>query len=276
MKSCFLPHLLMIKRIAAILFICLLTLSAQAQDSLINFSDAVSPPTDRELMRWHEVFAYEVRYSIFKLGEVKVEMVRDTVYQGKKGRHLQTIIKSSPGIPFVGREENHYNSIFELTEELPHSLVFWTDNVDEREYDDSRYQFDYKQNKVYAREEQETDTLDLEEPASSGQIIFIISRFFAGTNESFKIPIFLNLEKGYIEVTNTIEKETREYEAFPEPVETYYSEGFSTIEGPFGFSGDFKSWHLADDLRVPLEAHVRVWLGNVRIKLIDYKKEPWK
>ena len=72
---------------------------------------------------------------------------------------------------------------------------------------------------------------------------------------------------------NTLEKEKRKYDAFDEPVETYYGEGESTIDGPFGFRGSFKSWYLADDLRVPLEAHVRVWLGNVRIKLIDYKKE---
>lgn len=277
MKSCFRPHLLsIVRRGVAILFVCLPALSARAQDSLINYSDAVQPPVAGELMRWHEVFTYEVRYSMFKLGEIKVELVRDTVYQEKKGWHLQTIIKSSPGIPFVGREENHYNSIFELTDNLPHSLVFWTDNVDEQEFDNSRYQFDYERNKVYMREEEETDTLDLEEPASSGQLIFIISRLYAGTNETFKIPIFLNLEKGYIEVTNTTEREIREYDAFPEPVETYYSEGSSTIEGPFGFRGDFKSWYLADDLRVPLEAHVRVWLGNVRVKLTDYKKEPWK
>ncbi len=275
MESGFRTHLLMVKRTAAVLLLCLPVLSARAQDALINFSDAIHPPADTELMRWHEVFTYEVRYSIFKLGEVKVEVVRDTVYQGKKGWHLRTIITSSPGIPFVGREENHYNSIFELTEDLPHTLVYWTDNVDEGKYDESRYRYDYERNKVFAREEEEADTLDLEEPASSGQLIFIISRLYAGTNETFKIPIFLNLEKGYIEVANSTEKEEREYAAFPEPVETYYSEGSSTIEGPFGFRGDFKSWYLADNLRVPLEAHVRVWLGNVRIKLIDYKKELW-
>lgn len=276
MKICFRARLTLIRKSISILALCLPALFTQAQDSLIHFSGAERPPSTHDLLQWHEVFTYEVRYSIFKLGEVRVEVVKDTVYQGRKSWYLQTVITSSPGIPFVGKEENHYNSIFEPTDSLPHTLVFWTDNVDEEKYDDSRYRFDYKLNKVYGREEQRTDTLDLEEPASSGQLIFVISRFFAGTNESFKIPIFLNLEKGYIKVTNTTEKEMREYEAFSEPVETYYSEGISTIEGPFGFKGNFKAWHLADDLRMPLEAHVRVWLGNVKVRLIDYKKEARK
>lgn len=243
------------------------------QSADIRFTPDGSPPDEHKILRWHEVFTYEVRYSLFKLGEVKVEIVKDTLYQNKKAWHLQTIITSSPGVPFVGREENHYHSIFEQTDSLPHSLVFWTDNVDENEYEDSRYDFDYELLKVYGREEEETDTLDLEEPASSGQLIFVISRLFAGTNDSFRIPIYLNLEKGYIDVVNTTETEMRAYRAFPEPVETFFSEGESTIEGPFGFRGGFKAWFLADDLRVPLEAHARVWLGNVRIKIIDYQKE---
>lgn len=241
-------------------------------DSLIVESD--SAPEMDELLNWHEVFTYEVRYSFFRLGEVKVEVVSDTLYRDQEAWYIRTIITSNPGIPFVGREENHYNSIFTTTDSLPHELVYWTDDVDENEFENSRYEYDYVAGKVYARDGEERDTLDIEEPASSGQLIFLISRLFAGTPNDFTIPVYLNLEKGYIEVTNTLKTEMREYKAFDKPVKTYYSEGESSIDGPFGFRGSFKSWYLADDLRVPMEAHLRVWLGNVRIKLIEYTKEP--
>ena len=259
-------------RVLLILFL-LLPVLTRAQDSLLTYEHADRAPTESEIMKWHEVFTYEVRYSFFKLGEVKVETMGDTLYDGKKAHYLRTIITSNSGIPFVGKEENHYNTIFTRTDSLPHSLVYWTDNVDEEEFNDTRYIYDYGAGKVYAREGEERDTLDIEEPASSGQLIFHMGRLFAGTENDFTIPIFLNLDKGYISVDNTLKKEEREYKAFDEPVETYYGEGESTIDGPFGFRGSFKSWYLADDLRVPLEAHVRVWLGNVKIKLIDYKKE---
>lgn len=253
--------------------IVLLPLSSHAQDSLLTYEHADRAPTESELLKWHEFFTYEVRYSLFKLGEVKVETMGDTLYNGQQAQYLRTIITSNPGIPFVGREENHYNTIFAPTDSLPHSLVYWTDNVDDEEFDDTRYIYDYEAGKVYMREQENRDTLAIEEPASSGQLIFHLGRLFAGTENDFTIPIYLNLEKGYISVDNTLKKEMRKYKAFDEPVETYYGEGESTIDGPFGFRGNFKSWYLADDLRVPLEAHVKVWLGNVRIKLIDYEKE---
>lgn len=257
------------------LFILLLVVSGStyAQDSLLTFEHADRAPTESELLEWHEVFTYEVRYSLFKLGEVKVETMGDTLYNGQQAQYLRTIITSNPGIPFVGREENHYNTIFTQTDSLPHTLVYWTDNVDEEEYDETRYIYDYEAGQVYMREGEDRDTLAIEEPASSGQLIFHLGRLFAGTENDFTIPVYLNLAKGYISVNNTLKKEMRKYKAFDQPVVTYYGEGESTIDGPFGFRGDFKSWYLGDDLRVPLEAHVKVWLGNVRIKLIDYKKE---
>lgn len=260
------------KRVFFILLL-FIPLSTFAQDSLITYQHADRAPVENELMRWHETFTYEVRYSFFKLGEVKVETMGDTLYQGQTAHYLRTIITSNSGIPFVGKEENHYNTIFAQTDSLPHTLVYWTDNIDEEEFNDTRYKFDYTTGKVYAREKELRDTLDIEEPASSGQLIFHLGRLFAGTENDFTIPVYLNLEKGYISVDNTLKKEERKYKAFDEPVEAYYGEGESTIDGPFGFKGSFKSWYLADDLRVPLEAHVRVWLGNVKIKLIDYKKE---
>lgn len=253
--------------------LAVIPISICAQDSLITYEHSDRAPTENEILKWHETFTYEVRYSFFKLGEVKVEMMGDTLYEGQQARYLRTIITSNSGIPFVGREENHYNTIFAQTDSLPHTLVYWTDNVDEEEFNDTRYTYDYKAGKVYMREDADRDTLDIEEPASSGQLIFHIGRLFAGTKNDFTIPIYLNLEKGYILVNNTVKKEKRSYKAFEEPVETYYGEGEATIDGPFGFRGSFKSWYLADDLRVPLEAHVRVWLGNVRIKLIDYQKK---
>jgi len=65
----------------------------------------------------------------------------------------------------------------------------------------------------------------------------------------------------------------RSYEAFDEDIETYMSEGRADINGPFGFRGKFKSWFSTDDLRIPVEAHVRVIFGNVKVRLISYERQ---
>lgn len=232
------------------------------------------PPTADELLKWHEVFTYEVRYSFFKLGEVDVEIVSDTLYNGKQSWVLRTIIRSNPGIPFVGREENHYQSVFYSEGNSFNVQEFWSDNVDENEYKISQYIFDRSRQKVYAYDKNHPrDTLALEEPASSGHITFLMSRLTAGTDTVVQVPVYLNREKKYLTATHTTKTEMREYEAFPGEIETYYTTGETNIDGPFGFSGEFEAWYRTDDLRVPVEARVKVWLGKAKIRLIEYKKE---
>lgn len=238
------------------------------------------PPTIDELLNVKETFVYEVKYSFFKLGKITVEVVGDTVSRGYHAYHLKTIIRSNPSIPFMGKEENHYNSLM-VAEKLPFSTVFWTDNVDEDEYDETRYVFDREKKKVYTFEMHEPqDTLDLVEPASSGHITFYFSRLFAGSDRGFSIPIYINHKKGKLTGYNTTDTTMRTYDALSEdPIPTFKMEGDADLEGPFGFRGKFTSWFSADDLRIPLEAHVKVWLGHVKVRLIKYTRTanpPWK
>lgn len=265
------------KRVISYIFILFFcgAVPLAAQQSAITHKHPERPPTMKELLQWKEVFTYEVRYSFFKLGEVKTRIVRDTTYQGDRLWWLQSKIISNPSIPFMGKEVNHYNTFFVATDSLPYTEVYWRDNVDEKEFQAERYDFDYKHHKVYfSRAGEPVDTLQLNGPATSGQLSFYYGRLFAGTKQPFTLPVYLEGKKGSIYVTNTRKTEMREYKAFDEPVKTYYSEGHADIDGPFGFSGDFKSWYMADDLRIPLEAHAKVWLGNVKVRLIDYKKVP--
>lgn len=247
----------------------------QAQN-LQGVREVTPPPTMQDIMQWHEVFTYEVRYSFFKLGEVKVEIVSDTLYNGKKSWYLKSIITSNTGIPFVGDEENHYNSLFYYGRDEMKIQKYWTDNVDEEKFNETEYIFNRAENRVYAYESEKEpprDTLALEEPASSGQSLFYRSRLTAGTDTLIRYPVYLNLEKKYITLNHSTKTDMRGYEAFPEEVKTFYTQGRADIKGPFGFSGDFEAWYLANKLRIPVEARVNVWLGNVKIKLIDYKKE---
>lgn len=230
-------------------------------------------PTAREVLSWHEVFTYEVRYSFFNLGTVRIE-VTDTLYHGEPAWHLSGVITSNPGIPFVGKEENHYNSIFTIDDGRPRERVYWKDNVDEQQFNEDRYVYNYDLKKVFAfRKGEATDTLDLEQPATSGPLIFLFSRLHAGQHIDSRLYIYLDEEQGHIDMEYTHRQDDREYAPFQYPVDAYYATGHADIDGPFGFSGNFKAWFANDDLRIPLEAHVKVWLGNVKVRLIEYNKE---
>lgn len=245
----------------------------QAQDSLITRDHPGRTPTSGEILEWKETFTYEVRFSFFRLGEVQVEVVGDTLFRGKKAWWLRTKITSNSSIPFVGHEENHYNSFVAVDDSMPYTLYYWRDNVDEEEYMDTIYDYDYDAGLVYIVEpEGVRDTLALDEPSSSGQLILLYSRLFAGSGRTYTMPVYLEREKGYIVAQNSPETDRREYDAFEGPVETYYSRGDADVQGPFGFRGRFEAWFLNDDLRVPVEARMKVWLGNVKVRLTEYKK----
>ena len=258
--------------IAGFILFCSAT-DLKGQDSLLTFDHPNKPPDMQELLKWKEVLTYEVNYGPFTLGHITTEIIRDTTFQGQQVWWLQSRIVSNASIPFVGEEENHYNTLFVATDSLPYTVLYWRDNVDEREFNDERYQFDYKNEQVYITEQaRPVDTLKVTRPATSGQLMLVYGRLFAGRDETFRLPVFIEREKGYIHARYTTKTERREYPAFDQPVETYYSEGNANLDGPFGFSGKYKAWYLTDDLRIPVETHASVWLGNVKVRLTNYKK----
>lgn len=239
--------------------------------SELSFENS-GPPDLETIISVRERFEYKVTYSFFTVGWVEVELLPDTTYNGKKAHHLRTIIESNNKIPFVKKNLSHYENLFFKDDENVFSYLFWRDDIHENQQKAQKVVFDREKDEVRFYEDGEPqDTLDLKEPASGGDIIFIISRMFAGTEKELKLPVYIENKLGYVTAENSTETEMRKYEAFDEPVKAYKGEGQADIDGPFGFTGEFKSWFATDDRRIPLEAHVKVLFGNVKIKLTNYE-----
>lgn len=257
-----------------IILLALLSLPVFGQH---NFPDTSStPPTMEDLFSVKETFRYEVKYGFFKLGWVNVELLSDTTYEGRELKHILTEIESNPSIPFMNEELDQFHSLFYVNEDgLPVEVKYWKDNVDEDIYDEIEYWFDRDLGQVYYKEEDDSrDTLALEDPATSGHLIFYFSRLFAGSEKDYKLPVYVTKKKGYIYADNSLKTEKRNYEPFDGTVNAYLMEGNTeNIEGPFGFSGKFRAWFLDDDLRTPLEARVKVLWGNVIVRMIEYTRE---
>ncbi|TVR29357.1 MAG: DUF3108 domain-containing protein [Balneolaceae bacterium] len=267
-----------LKHLLSSIFSLFLILFATTASSLLaqeGFTyDRDEPPTMEMLVEAREVFEYEVRYGFFTLGWVDVELLPDTTYNGEKAYHLRTRIRSNRRVPFVGTRIVNYETLFQYNDDWPYSFVFWRDDIHDEEYDIVRIIFDREAEEVRFFESGEpADTLALEDPASGGDIIFYFSRLYAGLEEPYSLPTYIENEKGLVTAKSSPKTEMRSYDAFDEPIETYLSEGEADVDGPFGFRGTFKSWFSTDDLRVPVEAHVRVIFGNVKVRLISYKRD---
>lgn len=245
-----------------------------AQDT--HSVNAAQQPTMEDIFSVKETFKYEVKYGFLKLGWVEVELLSDTLHDGVTKKHMVTEIKSNSRIPLVGTELDLFHSLFYVNDDgIPVSSYYWKDNTDEEKYKEIIYDFDREKGVVRYKEEDDTrDTLDLVEPATSGQEIFYFSRLHAGSGKKSRLPVYVTKKLGYINMENSSNIEMRNYAPFDDDVKTYLSKGSTeNIDGPFGFSGDFRAWFLADDLRVPLEARVKVLFGNAIVRLIEYDRE---
>lgn len=257
---------------AAVIMLVLLCASPAAAQHGLSY-DKSAPPDMEQLVNAREVFEYEVSYGFITLGWIQVELMPDTTFNGEHAYHLRTTMRTNNRVPFIGTSLVHYENLFRYNEKWPYSLLFWRDDLHDDESDRIRIEFDREQSLVHFHERGEhTESIELIEPASGGDIIFYYARLFAGTSESYRMPVFIENEVGYVDGDNSSETEMRSYDLFDDPVEVYLSEGNADIDGPFGFRGRFKAWFLTDDLRVPVETHVRVIFGNVKVRLIDYEK----
>jgi hypothetical protein len=232
------------------------------------------PPTFEQLMKYEENFKYEVKYGFLTAAWVDVRAVRDTTFGGEKRYLISTLVRSNSKLPFVGTEIDEFNSIF--YEDSLGRLVtdyYWKDNIDEELEKEIVYDFDRDSMLVRYKEEDDSEgILELVEPATAGQLVLLISRMHAGKDSSYRFPVYITKELGYIDAINESVAKKRNNPAFDEKVNGFYSEGHADLKGPFGFSGNFKAWYLDDPLRTPLEAHFKVFIGNVRVRLTSYTR----
>lgn len=232
------------------------------------------PPHLDELWDLHEEFEYEVRYGFMNLGTVEVEThTRDTTYNGKTARKFTNIIKSNPRVPVVGRREVHYHTMLTRNDTIPYGLRFWSDNYHDDIMEEYLYEFDYDEGEAtYYVEGEKKSVSELNEPADGGPAIFYYSRLHAGTSRNIQYPIYIDEDTGFVEINNQSSVNSYDSKAFDGKVDSYRATGNANFDGPFGFSGDFEAIFKADELRIPLEAKVKVWVGNVTVRLTDYKR----
>ncbi|TVQ67891.1 MAG: DUF3108 domain-containing protein [Balneolaceae bacterium] len=240
--------------------------------SLLTYNGS-DPPTMEQMIDARERFTYEVTYGFMTLGWIDVQLLPDSTYQGEKAYHLRTAIRSNRRNILAGNRYVNYENLFQYNDDWLFSHVFWRDDIHDDDYDRVRIVFDRSNGMVHFYEYGEyQSSLPIEEPASGGDIIFFFSRLFAGTDQSYAMPAFIENEKGYVRADNSTEIEFRSYDAFEDEIPVYRSEGVADINGPFGFRGSFRAWFSSDELRIPVEAHVRVIFGNVKVRLISYER----
>lgn len=219
-----------------------------------------------------ETFEYDVRYGFFDLGKITLYFRKDTVYNGQTYRLAHVVARSNPGLPFVGNKEDHFTSIVARNDTMVYDMYYWKDDIDEHVMKKDVYILNYQKGKVYTyKKGVPKDTLSLDKPSMCGIAYFFFTRVYAGTGTTETVPVYVNQKKSSITLDSSTKTEKISNKAFPDDkVDTYISTGEAHFDGPFGFKGHYKAWYTTDPARILVQAYVRVWLGNVKIRLIKY------
>lgn len=231
-------------------------------------------PDIHELIDADEKFTYEVRYGFLRLGNVYVYLKGDTVHRGTEAVHMVTEMISNRRIPLVGHREHRYHSFMAVNDTIPYGLRFWHDSIHDERMERYLFDFDYEAGYVYSYEDGELiDTLDLDQPADGGPGVMYYSRLFAGTDQERAYPIFIDHDQSEVLMNFSSESVSYNSKAFPDrEIRAYTMDGYAGFDGPFGFSGEFTAYFMDDELRIPLEARVSIWVGSVRVRLAEYER----
>lgn len=260
------------KKISAALLFFLMVCFAGAAAGF-HYTERNPAPGLGTMFEAKEEFTYEVRYGFMRLGNVFVSS-RDTVINGEQLLHSIAVIQSNSGIPLMGSRRYEYHSLLSRNDSTTWAHKFWVDNIHRGRFPEYGYTFDYERGEIIVvKHDAPTDTLDLPTRLDGGPALFYVGRQHAGTESEIDFPIFIDEEVAVVNIRNTLNRDrVRSAAHGNDMVDVYLSYGDASINGPFGFNGKFESRYDTSEWRIPIEARVSVWIGNVRVQLIDFQK----
>jgi hypothetical protein len=226
-----------------------------------------------------ERLEYEVSYSIFSLGTVKLEILDTAQKDGVTVFRTKAFMDSYGGVPFVNL---HWIFYSEIDPQLYSHFFSGVDNKDTNNVSYSNYSFDYARGRVFVERgirRQHDSTMKsadtISSPYQDGLSLFYYARGNIHSTETKNVPTFVTEKKVNTYINFTGKKKSTEIDAVKYPVETIEFEGRADFVGIFGLTGGFSGWFSNDEAAVPIVAKMKVILGSVRLELIKWNRPGW-
>jgi hypothetical protein len=227
-------------------------------------------------MEEEEDLVYEVSWTFFKLGSIRVRTFRDYTAEAH--------VHSYEGVPFVDLHSIHYTKMdssfysrgsrsIEKKENVWTGMDYVYDLRNNRLVVEATAQKD-PQSEPYSRTPKDTihlDSIDF----LDGLSIAYLPRAFLQTNTSIDVPTVLYGKLGTTTFNFPGKKVTEELDVLDKPVKAVELSGTTTVEGIYGMTGDFRGWFSDDSAAVPLKGKLKVLIGNVNVELIRWNRKGW-
>jgi hypothetical protein len=226
-----------------------------------------------------EELVYEVSYSIFALGTVKLQILDTIAKDGVTLYQAKAFIDSYSGVPFVNL---HYVFYSEIDRACYSHFFSGLDAKDPLSTSFSEYVFDYSNKRVSYEKGIRQQPAGLIKGADTisvvyqdGLSLFYYARANIRSSKAEIVPTFVNEQKvaTYINFKDT--KTSCEIDAVEYPVGTIEFDGRAEFVGIFGLTGGFSGWFSNDEAAIPIVAKMKVILGSVRIELKRWNRPGW-
>ena len=223
-----------------------------------------------------ERLVYNVRYGFISLGKITVTVSGAVDTENGRIYHADADIASYSGVPFVSL---HHIYSTDMTSDF-YSVWFESLERNSDSWDIMRFNFDYDMMNVLIEEGPQgnvttTDTLGISGYYQDGLSLFYFARGFIGSEEDMTIPTFINKDVVTTDFVFNGNRESKRSKVTDYPVDVIELRGNANFSGIFGMTGAFRGWFSNDTAAIPIEAKLRVLIGNVTIELIEWDRPGW-
>ncbi len=232
---------------------------------------------DSSSFQWKvgEELVYKVRWSLLRLGTVKMQVIDTVRLQGQLLRRIKLQMDSNPVLIFV----NIHNRYECLIDSLFRPVIYVVNESGPENKNLMVYQFDYDKRKMIwdildpsdsskVMEHRETN---LEYYLYDGISLTFFARGNARENREFKLHSFIYDRSGPVDMRFKPQREKIKIPSIDKEFETFVVEGIIHLKGIAGVTGGYKGWFTADERRIPLKALLKVFIGNVVVELESWK-----
>ncbi len=224
-----------------------------------------------------EELVYNVRYSIFNLGQVRIKTLNKKRTATYTAYQTKALIDSYPKVPFVD-----LHAVYEsLVDTTVFSRGFVGKGKEDERWNFARYSFEYDRNRllmeignrdtVIAKRE----TVEVRGPYNDGLSLFFYAREHLMDNNQLTVPCVVMEKKTTARLDFKNQKSTVEIDAADYPIDVVHFDGSADFVGIFGLTGDFEGWFSNDRARVPIMAKMKVIIGSITIELMEWKRPGW-
>lgn len=226
-----------------------------------------------------EELTYEVKYSIFKLGLIRIVTLGTLTEDGKVFYETKSFIDSYDGLPFVDLHSIYYSKFFEDV----HARTFIGLDKQKENWVFAKYDFDYKNNQILIQKGlqegwkiEQNLSMKIDTFVQDGLSLFFFARKNSGMNKTVDVPTVMN-ETNTLTTINFLDESVGvKIDAVDYKVDCYRLNGLARFKGILGLTGEFEGYFSKDEACIPIKAKMNVILGSVTIELKSWKRYGWQ